>query len=439
MGVPTTIAATTWCFFWLREDFKNMSPEDDVYLTVNAQFNIQFNGSSFRNTEDLRWLVRANGKFYVSQRTIPNTVVAREFRWRRPHARDVGGIQSQGPYYLNFDQRPENFTVPTAALGHLEAVGFIQDADGYIDRRIWLTVQQFTFTGEILPAMHKAPVLAIGAMANGIQNESAELDAAVDFNGEVGGTLWSVVYGPGTVTFGDETSPQTTVTATLPGEYKLRLSAWDDGQSSFREVVWVVEPSDVTPSTPLEDWLETNFGALAGGVSHPDAALDADPDGDGIPNLMEFALRGNPQQPRSATLPVTDHVNHSGNVYLRLTVEKNPEATDIRYIVEVSGDLQTWSSVEGSDVHTLLHTISSLVVEDAIPVSPAAPRFIRLRVETDRVVRCGGRQSAKEAVTRITASFFSPLQKNSWVDSGSGSFPRVWYRAVSKASKVRKP
>lgn len=30
-----------------------------------------------------------------------------------------------------------------------------------------------------------------------------------------------------------------------------------------------------------------------------------------------------------------------------------------------------------------------------------------------------------------------PLQKKSWVDSGSGSFPRVWYRAVWSASKVR--
>jgi hypothetical protein len=367
-------------FFWLREDFKNVSAGEDVFLTADAEFNIQF-GSSFRDTEDLRWLVRANDKFYVSQRTIPNTVVGRQFGGILLMQEMWAEYHPQGPYYLNFDQAAGNFTTPTADLGPLEAVGFVMDADGFVDRRVWLTVQKFTFTGEILPAMHQAPVLAIGAMANGFQNESAELDAAVEFNGEVGGTLWSVVDGPGSVTFGDETSAQTTVTATLPGEYKLRLSAWDGLHSSFREVVWVVEPSDVTPSTPLEDWLETNFGALAGGVSHPDAALDADPDGDGIPNLMEFALRGNPQQPRSATLPVTDHVNHSGNVYLRLTVEKNPDATDIRYIVEVSGDLQTWSSVEGSDVHTLLHTISSLVVEDAIPVSPAAPRFIRLRVE----------------------------------------------------------
>lgn len=51
------------------------------------------------------------------------------------------------------------------------------------------------------------------------------------------------------------------------------------------------------------------------------------------------------------------------------------------YIVEVSGDLETWTSVEGTDVHTLINTLSSLIVEDAIPVSPGSPRFIRLRVE----------------------------------------------------------
>lgn len=80
-----------------------------------------------------------------------------------------------------------------------------------------------------------------------------------------------------------------------------------------------------------------------------------------------------------------DHVHHNGDLYLRLTVDKNPDATDIVYIVEVSGDLETWSSVEGSAVHTLLNTLSSLVVEDAIPVTPATPRFIRLRVEYDEV------------------------------------------------------
>lgn len=56
-------------------------------------------------------------------------------------------------------------------------------------------------------------------------------------------TGWSVVTGPGTVTFGDSTSVATTATFSTPGVYELRLTA-DDGSASTSDTVTlaVIDP-----------------------------------------------------------------------------------------------------------------------------------------------------------------------------------------------------
>ncbi len=61
---------------------------------------------------------------------------------------------------------------------------------------------------------------------------------------------------------------------------------------------------EFTDLTALEIWREENFGTLENtGV----AANTADPDGDGIPNLLEFALGLNPNEPDRGDLPVLEN------------------------------------------------------------------------------------------------------------------------------------
>jgi hypothetical protein len=203
---------------------------------------------------------------------------------------------------------------------------------------------------------------------------------ANDVWGFITGVLTLTLYGPGTVSFGDETSAQTTVSASLPGEYLLRLSAWDDGQSSFREVVWSVAPAEGPDPTALEQWREDQFGHLADGVDHPDAALLADPDGDGIVNLLEFALGGNPFIPHTAQVPESAFMEIGGERYLTLSASRNPDATDFVFTVEVSNDLADWRGALGDDVVILTDTPSLLEVRSAQPIGPGAPQFLRLRV-----------------------------------------------------------
>lgn len=368
--------------FWSREDFKEVDASMDVVLGLDSRFDIQFN--DFRDTGDIRWMVLANGKFYLSQTKITNTAQGRVLDGFQIGSQLWAEYFPTSPIGLNFDQDSAVFDVSTSELGTIEGVGLMVDADDYsFSRRFWMQIRNFKLRAEIGEAFHASPIIAIPETQNSRVGDSVELTGSVDFanTNSLTEIQWSVVYGPGTVTFADDKAATTSASASHPGQYMLRLYAADEFSSSFREILWEVEPEEIVYSTSLEDWLENHFAGLEGGSAHSDAGLGADPDRDGIPNLLEFALSGNPFIPFSATLPVIDHINHNGNLHLRLTVDKNPNATDIAYIVEVSGDLSNWSSVEGEDVHTHLNTNTSLIVEDAKAVTPDTPRFIRLRVQ----------------------------------------------------------
>jgi YD repeat-containing protein len=121
-------------------------------------------------------------------------------------------------------------------------------------------------------------------------------------------------------------------------------------------------------------------------LTDPVQAL-ADPDGDGVPNLMEFALGTDPRNPSDASGGLTTStVQHVGGHYVSMQFKrrKNLGGLTLQYIPEVSGDRQTWLS-DGANV--LQVSVTSLdaefdlvTVRDQTPTTAAAPRFIRLRV-----------------------------------------------------------
>ena len=128
--------------------------------------------------------------------------------------------------------------------------------------------------------------------------------------------------------------------------------------------------ADMTTLTP--------YLSNAAGLFAADTADTADPDGDGVPNLLEYALGGNPTSASSAPLPVGGIATSGGLSYLTLTFTPQQSA-DITYTVESTGSLTaTWIS----NSLPALTLGQSYTYTDTVPVSSGANRFLRLRVAT---------------------------------------------------------
>lgn len=122
--------------------------------------------------------------------------------------------------------------------------------------------------------------------------------------------------------------------------------------------------------TPIQSWRSQWFGTTANSGAAADTAIASS---DGMPNLLKYALGLNPLV--AASSPVVGDISTG---YLRLTLPKNPNATDISYFVEVTGSLPgDWSA---SDTTVDQNTSTLLQAHDNVAVPSASERFIRLHV-----------------------------------------------------------
>jgi hypothetical protein len=89
--------------------------------------------------------------------------------------------------------------------------------------------------------------------------------------------------------------------------------------------------------TSLQAWRQFYFGT----ITNCGAAADtADPDGDGLANLLEYALGSNPLVANTSALIV---VGHDASSNLTFTFPR--ARSDVTYIVQGSTNLQSWSDV----------------------------------------------------------------------------------------------
>jgi hypothetical protein len=135
---------------------------------------------------------------------------------------------------------------------------------------------------------------------------------------------------------------------------------------------------DQSTLTPLQIWRNIHFGNPSNVGA---GANGASPAGDGVPNLIKYALGLNPFTPAtSAQLPFGKIQPAGVTNYLTLTVNRASEPPDVTYIVEVSSNLLGgWVSGPPNTV-TLTNAATQLVVRDNTPVPATTARFIRLRV-----------------------------------------------------------
>ena len=121
--------------------------------------------------------------------------------------------------------------------------------------------------------------------------------------------------------------------------------------------------------TPLQQWRLTNLGDSE---NTGDAADTFDKDGDGVVNLLEYALGGNPNIPDRSILPTT-----AGNP-LSISFTRIDDA-GITYSVEASSTLapDSWTSI-----YTSSGTAGAVTVPAPVPMV-GNRSFLRLRVTTN--------------------------------------------------------
>ncbi len=112
---------------------------------------------------------------------------------------------------------------------------------------------------------------------------------------------------------------------------------------------------------------------------------DADPDGDGCNNVLEYALGLDPVlQDGTEGVIVPGITGSDANQYLTITFNRRLGDPQLQYFPEVSADQQTWSTGTGMVLQTSVTPLNTdferVTFQDLVPVTPDTPRFMRLRV-----------------------------------------------------------
>ncbi len=138
-------------------------------------------------------------------------------------------------------------------------------------------------------------------------------------------------------------------------------------------------PGDITTFTRVRTYARNlrfeNWAAAE--LGNPLAPPDGDPNGDGIPHLLDYAFGGSPQVPDSAERPVVavDSLNAS------ITFSRNMTATDLEYEVMVSEDLVKWDPPETSTSAFLDTTGLQRRQRVTVPLNGRDMLFLRVEVK----------------------------------------------------------
>ena len=193
-----------------------------------------------------------------------------------------------------------------------------------------------TFEGLTPGVTYRATVLSVGfdeaPVARNVTFSSAAGERTVEQNtyGNNQGIRIEHTFTATTATHAVTLTPATDATFHL---YALALSVEGEGSLTFA------------------NWQQTEFGPQAFNPALADD--DEDPDRDGLPNFLEYALRSNPQAAnRSAfTLPVP--VTLPGSVEARqFTLPYQPTSGDMVYRLRHSTNLGTWTDAFRLDLAT---------------------------------------------------------------------------------------
>ena len=134
--------------------------------------------------------------------------------------------------------------------------------------------------------------------------------------------------------------------------------------------------------SPYDMWRGDRFSAAE--LEDPSISGDyGTPAGDGIPNMMKFALALDPHVPGQGGLTRTGTVQHGGLNFLTLAYTRPSDPGDFQYSVEESDDLTTWhggTAYVQEERLTANGATCDVLTRAVQPIDSGAGRFLRLKV-----------------------------------------------------------
>lgn len=141
-----------------------------------------------------------------------------------------------------------------------------------------------------------------------------------------------------------------------------------------------------TETPPFETWKSTELGT----AGLPDSA---DPDADGLPILVEYALRLRPNQPDAPQMPAAALKSYTDGSRLHLILTRDPLRNDIALVVQAASELSgPWDTVATSQNgrpfsgpgyvsgDTDSPGLKTVEIRDTEPISSSQRRFMRLKI-----------------------------------------------------------
>ncbi|MES2708396.1 MAG: lamin tail domain-containing protein [Verrucomicrobiota bacterium] len=152
----------------------------------------------------------------------------------------------------------------------------------------------------------------------------------------------------------------------------LAPASGSDGSTAAQWRAAPPTPGTVAVNLTFAEWLTDFFNPEELGDSRISAPL-ADPDGDGLANILEYLTVSHPR--RISPNPVTVSQPEPGKI--RFEWPLRPDATGSLPELRLSPDLKTWT---GSGGATTVPTTTGIILQRLDQPAPAGPRFARLTV-----------------------------------------------------------
>lgn len=274
------------------------------------------------------------------------------------------------------------FTLTTEIIGNGSVNASPQQADYALGDTITLTATPST--GAIFQSWSGA--------ASGTESP---ITLTLDANQQVTATfvnVWPLTLEPttgGTVTLSPNLSQHidgTSVALTALPEDGFQFTGWTgalSGTSNPANLVmtgnFTVRPAFTRNLTPLETWQHTHFSE----AERTNASISgntADPDGDGMANILEFLSGTDPQDPRA--LPrITALVREDNIIEIQWTRPSALSNRTATWSMELSQELTTWQSSDSSPESIIENGNETLVFRSNARVTIA--HYARLRIDLE--------------------------------------------------------